>query len=641
MSLPLASIAVYVALSGATILMNGFMSLTYFTSKALQVHPQGLLQCISILEVISGYHTILWAIKLDSLQGIHMIANAFRVLSGQSIDQHEAFTMLCGANQLILTMSITGIICYNTALCLDLAISLWRPIFSVSKRLVIYHSLTALGVTYFTVYIDAIDSYITVCHPSRENSIQIINSGAIAILLFVYIAVAPLSILYASIRIYKSSGLFSKKKRNWLVRYIIYTACFTQAWAWAVISYLFSDSGLTNDSLNFICIVMVSSSGCVLALIRASEPIFCKELYHYMRTWSMRELNEDNMPLSSQIQSEQRQELFHIILSSLCHAWSNIELEGSLAQDYSRSRVHNIEDSMSYSIEVWGQHVEASPEVILNEYSPAVFSQIKENAHVFNSDLHNAFSPFRNTEGIKKASEGDGRSGSFIMKSSNNRFLLKTVSAKELKYFTSYMLPDYHAHLKAYPQSMICKIYGAFKLDCPGMEVINVIVMENIMMSPLLKLYDLKGSTVNRKARRSSRIGKDLDFLDMIESSNCVMEADRREGFLRQLAVDAHLLRNLKVMDYSLLFGISKEPVGVHVIPSACGQLYFHFGVIDFLIHYDKLKNLETIFKTLQRPHKCRLISAVNSKQYAHRFIHFMLRAFSPTFQNYSFVSLN
>lgn len=641
MSLPLASRTLYFVLSIATIVMNGFMSLTYYTSKALQVHPQSLLQCISILEVVAAYHTVIWVINITDNSDDSMLSEVISTISGNKIETHEAVVLLCGVNQILLTVSITGIICYNTAMCLDLVISLWRPIFSVNKRLLLYHSLTFLAIVYFTVYIDFVDNYITLCSPTKENSIQIINSGSVIILLIVYVAVAPLSILYACYRIYSSSALFSKKKRDWLIRYIIYTSCFVMAWVWAFISYWYSDSGVADDTLNLICIVMVSSSGCLLAVIRVSEPIFCKELCAYLKTWRPRELDEENMPLSAQIQTEQLQELFHIILSSLCHAWSNIELEGSTLQDFHQTRVHRNFDSMSQSIEVWGQKLEASPEVTLVEYSPAIFSQIKENSNVFNSNLFTAFSPLHNAEGIKKASEGDGKSGSFILLSSNRLFLMKTISQKELKYFTSQMLPAYYGHLKTYKDSLICKIYGAFTLDCPGMEDINVIIMENVMPKSYAKLFDLKGSTVNRKAKGNSKVGKDLDFLEYLDNYPVEMEIEQSEVLRKQLVLDTNLLMSLKVMDYSLLFAVSKERQGVHVVPSACRQLYFHFGVIDFMIHYGKMKSMETIFKTLQMPHKYRMISAVNSNEYAQRFIKFMLAAFNPPDKTSSFVSLN
>jgi hypothetical protein len=638
MSLPDASKGAYLVLCTATIVLNGFMSLTYYTSKALQVHPAGILQCISVLEIICAFHTLPWVFNTSNLPAIDFIRKALISLIGLSRDNSTA--LLCGINQFFLTFSIVGIICYNTALCVDLVVSLWRPISSISKRLVLYHTFAILAVIYFTLYLDLQDNYIEDCHPTRENSVTLVNSGAVMILLMAYISIAPLSIMYASYRIYRSSALFSSKKRTWLIRYIAYVCCFVFTWVWAVISYFYSD-GDANESLNFICLVMINSSGCILAIVRASEPIFCKELCIYLKHNRLRDLQDENMPLSAQIQQEQRQELFHIILTSLCYAWSNIELEDSLSRDYYVKRVHQVEDSMAHSMEVWGHAVSDSPEVKLEEFSPAVFSQIKKATNVFNSDLFSAFSPLRNIDGIKKATEGDGKSGSFMMMSSNERFLLKTVSSKELKYFTKKMLPKYHEHLEHNPNSNLVKVYGAFTLDYPGIEAVSVIIMENIMPKSLLKLYDLKGSTVNRRAKSSSKVGKDLNFLDRIETDPIQMRHADVEDLLRQLSRDTQLLRSLRVMDYSLLFGISKEKEGVHVFSSEDNEMHFHIGIIDFMIPYDSVKNLETIFRTLSMPHKHRLISAVDSEQYARRFINFMLAVFSPSDKNFSFVSLN
>ena len=68
------------------------------------------------------------------------------------------------------------------------------------------------------------------------------------------------------------------------------------------------------------------------------------------------------------------------------------------------------------------------------------------------------------------------------------------------------------------------------------------------------RVWDLKGSTVGRKSGEGESVLKDLDILE--EGKKLKFKGDGKEGFLKQLGVDAAFLASMGIMDYSLLLGL-------------------------------------------------------------------------------------
>jgi len=171
--------------------------------------------------------------------------------------------------------------------------------------------------------------------------------------------------------------------------------------------------------------------------------------------------------------------------------------------------------------------------------------------------------------------------------------------------------------------------------------------------------YDLKGSIRNRfvdcvkEEKRSKGVLKDLNFQDM------VYLGPSKKAFLTQFKMDAEWLTSMKVMDHSLLLGISKDnfdsPRSYNPINSSkiteplikkrnknfvtCFQkedgglrafngdgtprseTYF-MGIIDILQEFDTKKRMESTYKGIR--YKRKEISAVGSKYYGERLINFI-----------------
>ena len=95
-------------------------------------------------------------------------------------------------------------------------------------------------------------------------------------------------------------------------------------------------------------------------------------------------------------------------------------------------------------------------------------------------------------------------------------------------------------------------------------------------VAQMTELYDLKGSSVNRKVKKGVVL-KDRNFIEnrggekrqrnLVYSGGhyggLLVSPAHQEKLMKQLALDTDLLRQHSIMDYSLLLGIS-EPQGTH-----------------------------------------------------------------------------
>ena len=81
---------------------------------------------------------------------------------------------------------------------------------------------------------------------------------------------------------------------------------------------------------------------------------------------------------------------------------------------------------------------------------------------VNNKSMFESFKPEKNVSTIEKSR---GKGGSFFISTSDDMFLLKTVTRDETDSITKFFLYKYTKHLKRYPNSLLCPIYGLFSLE--------------------------------------------------------------------------------------------------------------------------------------------------------------------------------
>lgn len=171
-----------------------------------------------------------------------------------------------------------------------------------------------------------------------------------------------------------------------------------------------------------------------------------------------------------------------------------------------------------------------------------------------------------------KEIQNPGASGSVFYKTSNDKYLLKTVQYQECEFLKT-LLAGYTLNvlqnLIEGKFTLLPTIYGLFcyqKSELTSMlsdkTNIRIVIMNNILPSdvPIHEKYDLKGSTYNRKASKqelakSSPTYKDLDFLRK-HPDGLVLDEKHYDNIVSSLKRDCLILQSFGIMDYSLLIGI-------------------------------------------------------------------------------------
>ena len=184
-------------------------------------------------------------------------------------------------------------------------------------------------------------------------------------------------------------------------------------------------------------------------------------------------------------------------------------------------------------------------------YAPLVFARIRSH---FGIDkqlfLHSICGNFSYLEFLSNA-----KSGSFFFFSHDGRYLIKTLTLDECHFLQS-MLPKYYHYLTNNPHSFLTHFYGLYRLTTQTGQQIYFSIMKSILDTPLKiqHTYDLKGSTLGRKAKPNETVMKDLDILK--QERKLRLGASTKHHVLDQLRRDATFLARLGIMDYSFLLGV-------------------------------------------------------------------------------------
>ncbi|XP_026030368.1 phosphatidylinositol 4-phosphate 5-kinase-like protein 1 isoform X2 [Maylandia zebra] len=137
----------------------------------------------------------------------------------------------------------------------------------------------------------------------------------------------------------------------------------------------------------------------------------------------------------------------------------------------------------------------------------------------------------------------------------DKRFFLKTQNKREIKFLLG-NLKIYMEHLRKYPHSLLVKFLGVHRIQIPQRRKKFFIVMQSVFYPDdrINARYDIKGCEVSRwtePAPEGSHIIvvlKDLNF-----EGQFITLDQQRSWLLRQVEIDTHFLRQLNVLDYSLL----------------------------------------------------------------------------------------
>ncbi|KZP26950.1 SAICAR synthase-like protein [Athelia psychrophila] len=192
------------------------------------------------------------------------------------------------------------------------------------------------------------------------------------------------------------------------------------------------------------------------------------------------------------------------------------------------------------------------------DYAPWVFRELREEYfHLDPADYLLSLTD----KYILSELGSPGKSGSFFYFSCDYRFIIKTIRHSEAKFLLS-VLPDYYAHVKSNPHTLLSRFYGLHRVKLPHGRKIHFVIMNNLFPPhrDIHETYDLKGSTVGReypeeKAAENPRaVLKDLNWINRGRMLD--FGPEKQALLTEQLRRDSELLKRINVMDYSLLVGI-------------------------------------------------------------------------------------
>eukprot|EP00979_Chaetoceros_neogracilis_P013169 scaffold3710_cov286-Chaetoceros_neogracile.AAC.26 len=185
-------------------------------------------------------------------------------------------------------------------------------------------------------------------------------------------------------------------------------------------------------------------------------------------------------------------------------------------------------------------------------YAPHIFARMREHAGVDKQRfLHSICGNDAFIEFVSNA-----KSGQFFFYSRDGRYMIKTQTQEE-KDFLRLILPHYYTHLRENPHSFITHFYGMYRVKIPDLgKSIHFVIMKSVFNTDreIHKIWDLKGSTLGRRAKRGDGVSKDLDFVD--EGRKLKVHPSTKTAIMKQLKKDSDFLAKMHIMDYSLLFGV-------------------------------------------------------------------------------------
>lgn len=212
-----------------------------------------------------------------------------------------------------------------------------------------------------------------------------------------------------------------------------------------------------------------------------------------------------------------------------------------------------------------------------------------------------------------------GQTNSDFYKTDNNRFIAKCLSALEFDNFQQ-LANSYFKYVFSTvftgKESFLSHILAVIEIKVGKEEKKYLMIMENVVfglkMNEFIKVFDLKGSQMNRFRKSNIRTKTNLDTNYLLERNGDPIVVQMPAGieFFKILERDVAFLRDKEIVDYSMLLVVHKQDRVIKV------------GIIDYLRKYDLKKRIEHGFKKIKNFGLDPTI--VNPDQYADRFLKFM-----------------
>lgn len=197
------------------------------------------------------------------------------------------------------------------------------------------------------------------------------------------------------------------------------------------------------------------------------------------------------------------------------------------------------------------------------------------------------------------------KSGAKFWKTSDNKYIVKTITKKECKFFRS-ILKRYSNHIQ--DNTYLVKIFGMYRITLSNFDS-RFIIMNNIFKYEMNieNIFDLKGTTEERYADEKSIELKDINFIK--RKNSFILSTNDHTQFINTIMDDTNFLNNMNIMDYSLIVSIN-EYDSIYDVPKIFFDVnnikicvvekkvrVYIFGIVDILQEWTLWKRCCKIWK--------------------------------------------
>ena len=560
----------------------------------------------------------------------------------------------------------------NFILCLETINLITRPFSQSKKKAKLYYLISAISIIISFILEKILD----------ENNSKWIDR----VLYIIFVVLGIISIIFVIIRFCLNKPLIQSAKNCFVMRHIIYIF---------VLSVIYLNELDWVGHNQFIKNLAIFGLGFIMSVIKISDEFLCiKDKTKSKSTKGVTSLITANLNVefmccilygmtdifikhlnskSSNNSFSKNEKKIHTIkylktIDSKRDDFKDIKMhvstKESLLKSYNENDDINIENNnkMAYTYSNESLNSTSNEEdALIIEFLPEIFNDLRQNDLINDEVMIKTFSPSKNKSAIDKMSESKGKSGSFFFYSHDRKFIIKTISSDEKNTLLN-ILHDYYNYIKNHQSSLITKIYGIYTLVIKNASSVNIILMQNLFgCSPIhiQKMFDLKGSSVQRKTKnvqkwKRDQVLKDLDFqwLTKVERKLINFKEEDITEITNNLNNDIIFYQNLRLMDYSLLLIIIDFPNNIdpdykqitdlledpkykgHVYKSENGDYIYIIGIIDYLQKYNLKKKVEHCLKAIIYGKDKNMISAVEPTFYGIRFNEFMTKNVFITGEN-------
>lgn len=214
----------------------------------------------------------------------------------------------------------------------------------------------------------------------------------------------------------------------------------------------------------------------------------------------------------------------------------------------------------------------------VESYADVLFNNLRKASNVSKEEYIQSMSPqdfitemMISSNTIIEELFSTSKSGALFYHTRDGKYILKTLTVDEYKFFKK-IFPYYYKHMLINKYSLLPKFYGCYKLVRRSQNQVKqrfyFFTMYNIFSTPrdIHLKYDLKGSEIGREVlpglSEEEKLKETISFalkdLDLLTHKRIFNVGSRRDDILRQLEIDSNFLKEMNILDYSLLIGVHK-----------------------------------------------------------------------------------